>query len=83
MEDGVGGRGCVRRTVRAADEDPGVEGRRLAVEPVRDGEAAAVHAQPPRPGAALLAATVNAASLVRAPHGLRPAPPVAGVGRLG
>jgi hypothetical protein len=72
---GEGGRACVRRTVRAA-EDPGVEGR-LAVEPVRDAEAA-VHAQPPRPGVALLvaaaAAAVNAVSLVRAPHGLRPCP---------
>lgn len=58
----------MRRTVRAADEDPGVEGRRLAVEPVRDAEAAAVHAQPPRGGVALLAV-----SLVRAPHGLRAA----------
>lgn len=65
----------MRRTVRAA-EDPGVEGR-LAVEPVRDAEAA-VHAQPPRPSVALLvaaaAAAVNAVSLVRAPHGLRPCP---------
>jgi hypothetical protein len=50
------------RTVRAAAQDPGVEGR-LAVEPLGDMEVA-VHAQPPRPlvpapGAALFA-----------PHGL-------------
>jgi len=65
--------GAARRTVRAA-EDPGVEGR-LAVEPVRDAEAAA-HAQPPRrPGLLLplLLAPAAAASLVaRAPHGLPP-----------
>lgn len=66
MEDGGA---CVRRTVRAA-EDPGVEGR-LAVEPVRDAEAAATHAQPPRPGVHLLVAA--AVPLVGAPHGLRAA----------
>lgn len=80
MKRSQGGRGraCVRRTVRAADEDPGVERRRLAVEPVRDAEASAVHAQTPRSGVALLvAATATAVSLVRAPHGLSPRPPPA------
>ena len=80
MKRSQGGRGraCVVRTVRAADEDPGVEGRRLAVEPVRDAEASAIHAQTPRSGVALLvAATATAVSLVRAPHGLSPRPPPA------